>query len=358
MANKDMAESRRKNSAHRKASRAAQKRRQRQKTRRAFLMGLVTGVVLTVLVVFLIHTALNRPDTGDAPLVALPDPSIAAETATPLPEITETPAATEAPVLTAEPAPAEATAVPQSAAEAPADTAASSDGYQVLSGVPNTDRALGLPETAMVDDSYFNNSVFIGDSVTLKLNYFVRETRQSYSTLLGNAQFLTAGSLGSGNALAPVTNESLHPSFQGKKMLLEDAVAAMGAQKVFIMLGMNDIAVYGTEQSAQNMIQLISRIKAKSPNVQIFVQSATPRLKGDYNKLNNNALFDYDLKLYEYCQTMADSGVYFLDIAYIMRDAEGNLPADYCSDPDDQALHFTDIACKAWVQYLYTHALV
>ena len=230
--------------------------------------------------------------------------------------------------------------------------------YVVLDGVPQTDHPLGLKECAQVQDSYFDDAVFIGDSVTLKLNYFVRDNRSEYPTLLGGAQFLTAGSLGSGNALQAVTSDSLHPSYQGQKMALEDSVAAMGAKKVFIMLGMNDIAVYGPEESAKNMMRLARRIKDKSPDCTIFIESATPRIKGNYKKLNNNALFEYDLLLYSYCQQYANYGIHFVDIAYVMRDEEGNLPLNYCSDREGQGIHFTDTACKEWIKYLYTHALV
>lgn len=231
-------------------------------------------------------------------------------------------------------------------------------GYQVVEGVPDTLNPLGLTETPKVDDSYFDDTVFIGDSITLKLNYFVREYRQQYPTLLGNAKFLTAGSLGSGSALGAVTSNSLHPTYQGQKMLLEDSVAAMGARRVYIMLGMNDVAVYGPDTAAKNMMKLLQRIKEKSPNVQIFVQSATPRIAGDYKKLNNDNLFQYNLKLYEYCKQVEDYGVYFVDVAHVMRNENGDLPDGYCSDRDDLGMHFTNNACKIWIQYLYTHALV
>lgn len=230
--------------------------------------------------------------------------------------------------------------------------------YTVLSSVPNTDKALGLPENGKVNDAYFDNCVFIGDSVSLKLTQYVRNMRKEYPSLLGTAPlFLTAGSLGSGEALEPLSSKSLHPSYMGKKMLLEDAVAASGARKVFIMLGMNDIAPYGIEGSANNMITLIERIMEESPGIQVFIQSATPRIQGEYQKLNNNALFEYNLKLYEYSRQNESRGVYFLDIAYIMRDQNGDLPTNYCSDVEGMGMHFNNTACKLWIEYLYTHTL-
>lgn len=335
---------------HRKGSSAARKRRIRKKLARSFLTGMLVGVVVSSAAVLGVSALMKdgSSKSSNEDTVILPTSTV----------VVATPVPTSVPV--------QATSVPtevptvQPVAETPAVASnTSSDAYQVLSGIPQTDRPIGLAQSSQVADDYFNNAVFIGDSVTLKLKYFVQQTRQSYATLLGNAQFLCAGSMGSGNAMETVSDSSIHPSFRGQKMLLEDSVAAMGAEKVFIMLGMNDVAVYGSEQSAQNMMQLIARIKAKSPNAQIFIQSATPMMNNNLShKLNNNTLFEYDLKLYELTRGMESQGVYFVDIGYIMRNAEGNLPANYCSDPEDQALHFTDEACQQWIQYLYTHALV
>ena len=336
-----------------KVSSAARKRRIRRKMVKSFLTGLTAGIVVSSVAAFVISVISNGSNSADpATETIVLQPAATVVVATPVPTavpVNATPVPTAVP--TAEPAVQTAEPVQQQE---------NYGSYQVLSGIPQTDHSIGLPMSEQVPDDYFNDSVFIGDSVSLKLQYFVQKNRQNagLSTLLGNAQFLCAGSMGSGNAMEPVSDSSIHPSFRGQKTALEDAVAAMGVKKVFIMLGMNDIAVYGPEQSAQNMMQLISRIKAKSPDVQIFVQSATPKMNSNPNhKLNNNTLFEYDLKLYELCKSMESQGVYYLDVAYIMRDGEGNLPANYCSDPEDQALHFTDEACTRWVQYLYTHAL-
>ena len=217
--------------------------------------------------------------------------------------------------------------------------------------------SLGLQAGPRVDDSYFQKTVFVGDSVTLKLQYYVQGQRQSVAPqLLGNAGFLCAGSLGSGNVQEPISSESVHPTYRGRKVLVEDAVAQVGAEKVYIMLGMNDIAVYGIDGSVQNMLALINKIRAQSPRVQIFVQSATPRIKGtDQRILNNENLRLYDEALYAAIEPLSDQGIYFVDVASVMRDDEGCLPLAYCSDPEDMGIHFTDEACQVWLNYLYTH---
>ncbi len=90
---------------------------------------------------------------------------------------------------------------------------------------------------------------------------------------------MTAGSFGYINALKPVSEDSVHPSYQGTKMLLEDSVAACGAKKLYIMLGMNDIAGGRYEGTISNLSTVISRILEKVPDVTFYFQSVTPRME-------------------------------------------------------------------------------
>ncbi len=218
--------------------------------------------------------------------------------------------------------------------------------------LPVAEAAFGIQESAPVEHSYFDDTVFIGDSISLKLYYYVKAQRQTDKSFLGEAQFLVAGSLGSGNALWDVSAESVHPSYKGTKMRLEDSVAKMGAKKIYIMLGINDVSMYGIDGAVENMKTLIEGILEKSPEAEIFVQSATPRIAAMTSNPTNRMLFEYDLKLYEMC---VEQGWYFVDVASVMRDEKGNLPDAYCSDAPTMGMHFTDTACQVWVDYLLTH---
>ena len=231
--------------------------------------------------------------------------------------------------------------------------ASSQQGESGTNVVPATGEPGGLPASAEVSDSYFDDAVFIGDSVSLKLNYYVKEQRSSDPGFFGKAQFLTSGSLGSGNALWDLSDQSVHPTYNGTKMLLEDSVAASGAKKVYIMLGMNDVGLYGVDTAVANMEKLVDRILGKTPDAKIFIQSATPMVSSaQLTDLNNANLLQYDQKLEALC---ADRGWYFVDVASVMRDSDGSLPREYCSDPDGMGIHFTDIGCERWIEYLRTH---
>ncbi|WP_312695170.1 GDSL-type esterase/lipase family protein [Caproiciproducens sp.] len=226
---------------------------------------------------------------------------------------------------------------------------------QTASSSSSQPDSVAVQQSARADAGYLDDAVFIGDSVSLKLKNYVTAKRKTEAGFFGKAQFLAAGSMGSGNALKLLGSSSIHPSYNGKKALLEDNVAAMGAKKVYIMLGANDLALYGIDGSADNMFKLLAKIKAKSPNIKIFVQSATPIIKEQQmTNLNNPNLAAYDAKLSELCKK---NGFYYIDVASVMRDSEGNLKPDYCSDPNDLGIHFTDKACQVWIDYILTHTV-
>ena len=219
------------------------------------------------------------------------------------------------------------------------------------------EQPLGLPEKARVEDSFFDKTVFVGDSVTMKLEWYVTEKRKNGEpNLLGHSKFLCSGGLAIADLLDPVSKKSIHSTLKGKKMLLEDAVAVSGAKRVYIMLGMNDIAVFDVEGSVDIMMQLLDRIRDKSPNEQIFIESVTPRLSGtDQKRLNNVNLIKYNNLLSRTLQESGLDGVWFVDVASALRGPDGTLPLEYCSDPEKLGIHFTDEACQIWIDYLYTH---
>lgn len=210
-----------------------------------------------------------------------------------------------------------------------------------------------VPESDEASPSFLNKAVFVGDSVTLKLKNYVTKKRKSDPGFFGTATFLAAGSMGSGNALKPLSEDSIHPYYNGKKELLEDSAAELGVDKVYLMLGINDVAPYGVEGAAKNLEQLAKRFTEKIPGVKIYIQSATPMLADKQKKmLNNPNLEHYNALLSDICQK---DGWYFLDVASAMRDDTGALKKEYCSDPDDLGLHFTDTACEVWIHYILTH---
>ena len=158
---------------------------------------------------------------------------------------------------------------------------------------------------------------------------------------------MASGSLGSANALWEVDDKSVHPSFQGEKMRLEESIPLTGAKKVYMMLGVNDIAVYGIDGAIENYGKLLDSILASVPDVEFYIQSATPICEGaEVGELNNANLEIYNEKLKAMCEARE---IHFVDVAAVLRGEDGYLPREYCSDPDGMGIHLTDVACQLWL---------
>ena len=209
--------------------------------------------------------------------------------------------------------------------------------------------AQAVPEIAPEEiDAFFDNTVFVGDSVMEDFRNYSFARRDTW---LGRLQFLAAVSFSTYSALRPVTAKSIHPVYAGQKRLVEDSIALMGAKKVFMLFGPNDINITGIKGTAANYVELANRIKAQSPDVEFHIMSMPYTVKGhrDYNLYNDN--------IRKYNETMknlaAEQGWGFVDIATPLADENGDLIESYSSDRD---IHLRRAAYDVWSQVLRDYA--
>ena len=196
--------------------------------------------------------------------------------------------------------------------------------------------------------SFFDNAVFIGDSISMTLEAYC-----GASGALGQAKFLCAGSMSPTNML---TGKILpeYPKGSGQKPAIQDSVAATGAKYVYVMLGMDNIA-YGIERSTNDYMTILKNILDKNPDVQIIIQSVTPmadKSKSYSEKLNNGKINEFNETMKAYCE---ENKWYYVNVAEAFRDENGFLKKEYCSDYNSMGMHFTYEGAKIWVNYLLTH---
>ncbi len=239
------------------------------------------------------------------------------------------------------------TAPTDAPADAPVDTPVDTPSVTVPEEHRSPNVTYFVPESARVTSSFFDDAVFVGDSVSLKLMYHNIATAQ-----LGNATFLASGSLGIANAMWDLDrSDAVHPSLNGETVTVADGVARSGAKKLYFMLGINDLGLYGVDQSVENFKTIMGDILTRAPQLTVYIQSVTP-LYADYGSLTNSKVNAFNEAISEYCRTV---GWNFVDVASVMRDDSGRLRAEYCSDPDGMGIHFTSLACELWCEYLATH---
>lgn len=205
-----------------------------------------------------------------------------------------------------------------------------------------------VPESEEGPTSFFDQAVFIGDSISVTL-----EAYAGASGALGEAKFLCAGSMSPSNMLSGKILPE-YPKGSGKKPPIQDSVAATNAKVVYVMLGMDNIA-YGIEKATRDYITILNNIQTVNPDVQIIIQSVTPMADASTSyseKLNNNQINLFNEKMKEYCQA---NHWYYLNVAEAFRDEQGFLKKEYCSDYNSMGMHFTYDGAKVWVQYLKTH---
>ncbi len=216
----------------------------------------------------------------------------------------------------------------------------------------NVDYVFGTPVPASdpVPTSWFDDAVFIGDSVSVGLELYQNSTKA-----LGKATMLCSVSFNAINALLPVSATSLHPKYKGVKRLLEDNVKACGAKNVYIMLGMNGLT-YPVDYTMERTERMVDNILKKNPKVNIIMQSVTPMTNNSYlisqYGYSNNRINQFNERIKKLC---AKRKWYYVDVGSALKDSNGALRTDFCSDNYDMGIHVTNKACEAWVEYLKTH---
>ena len=130
-----------------------------------------------------------------------------------------------------------------------------------------------------------------------------------------------------------------------------DAVSDMGAKRVFISLGTNDIIMLGSEGAIERCRQVVDKILESCPGVEINCISVTYAAEGkEKGKLNNQSIAEYNGLL---LQMAAENGWGYLDVATPLSDGRGNLANEICSDG---FVHLKNPAYAVWEEELIRYA--
>lgn len=185
---------------------------------------------------------------------------------------------------------------------------------------------------------FFDDAAFIGDSIMCKLQRYHME----HGTF-GSAVFFAAVSYSVRHAV----DNTMYLMYRGKNMTPQDALAACGAKKVFIMLGMNDVGILGVDKSLDYWAIMVQRIREKNPDIQIYIQSCTPvYIPAQTQKINNEKMDAYNARLIEFAK---ENDCHYIDIATPMKNDEGGLKEEFCHD---FYVHVNLDACDVWAQAL------
>lgn len=177
------------------------------------------------------------------------------------------------------------------------------------------------PLPRFLEDSYFDDAVFIGDSVMGPLWYC-----SDNSEYLGEALFFYEVSYSAHAAL----DGSVSLKLRGHATSIEDIAADCEAAKLYIMLGLNDLGIFGVEETIKNMTTITDNVAAKCPDTRIVFISATPAYKnGNGRSLTNTLINEYNVEL---ARLAEEKGYNYVNITENLKDENGDLIPDYSKD--------------------------
>ena len=209
-----------------------------------------------------------------------------------------------------------------------------SDHYQIN----ETSSAL-LPETADAGEDYQKETLFIGDSNTVRL----------YANgLINLQQFCAKEGIGTHAAL---TEGIVTFKKDNNAYTIAQAVAKMKPRRVVIMLGTNDNGM-SVDEFISNYTALVQAIQESYPYTDIIVNTVppVPADHSNYPNMDQTKIDDFNMALLSMCEQM---NLKFLNTAEALKDANGYGNADYYQSGD---IHLKTSGLKVLLNYLRTHA--
>ena len=205
--------------------------------------------------------------------------------------------------------------------------------------IDNASTAL-LTETADAGTDYLNETLFLGDSNTVRL----------YNNgLISLQQFCAKEGIGTQVALSEgiVTFKK-----DSNHYTIPQAVAMMKPRRVVMTFGTNDTGMEVPDFIA-HYTALIQAIQQSYPYTDIIVNTVppVPADHSNYPHMDQAKIDDFNMALLDLCEQL---GVRFLNSAEALKGSDGYGIADYYTSGD---IHLKSAGLKAVLSYLRTHAL-
>ena len=199
------------------------------------------------------------------------------------------------------------------------------------------------PLAEAVDDDYFSDAVFIGDSRT--------EGFYLYSGIKGS-HFLCHQGL----TIYDMGKKAVIRRGEDKLTVLE-ALAQEQYGKVYIMLGVNELGYPDDEKFAQTYADFLRSVRQLQPEALLYVQALVPintAIAQAHNQpgyVNNDRIATYNTLI---AQVAQEAGAVLVSVDQALVDPDtGEPPAECTAD----GVHFKRKGYQDWFAYLKTHTV-
>ncbi len=192
-------------------------------------------------------------------------------------------------------------------------------------------------EFSKVDETYFDDALFIGDSRTVGL--------RDYTDLSDHADFLCETSL--------TIAKAMKSDYKGKGTV-ESFLNKNEYGKVYLMVGVNELGSGTTEDYMAQYTECVDRIHELEPDAIIFVEAIMDidKERSDSDPIFNNTNI---LARNHAIATLADNETFFyIDVNEVVTDEEGYLLDDLRGDH----LHLRGASNEVWKEFLLNHGVL
>lgn len=199
------------------------------------------------------------------------------------------------------------------------------------------DYSKAVPLSEKVDDSYFDDAVFIGDSRT--------EGLMLYTGLADTTSFAYKGLMVDTIFTSPLVNRD------GKKLSVMDALEDTQFNKVYIMLGINETGWVYSDIFIDQYGKVIDAIKEINPDALIYIQlifPVTDEVSATHEYITNTKIYEYNERIKEMAE---EKEAYYLNTAEAFSPYGSSLPDEASTD----GIHLKKEYCDKWLEYLKTH---
>ena len=195
-----------------------------------------------------------------------------------------------------------------------------------------------VPEGDRVLNAYFDDAVFIGDSLTEGIKLY---------DIMSNATVLSHTGLGLDN----IYTKEVVEQADGTKISVIDALKLeQDVAKIYILMGPNSIG-YNKDTFISKYGLIVDTVKQAHPEAIIYLQSMLPVTTSNNYKLDNKVIDEYNLALIDLAE---EKEVYYLDVNSSLKGPDGALPTE--ASPAD-GMHFNAAYYQKWFDYLKTHTV-
>jgi lysophospholipase L1-like esterase len=200
----------------------------------------------------------------------------------------------------------------------------------------------GQVEYRTVEDDYFSDAVFIGDSRTVGMFEY------------GGLEEISAFYASKGLTVYKLfDSEIVSVPGERKKITVEEALQQNSFAKIYLMIGINEMGTGTVESFLEKYQEVVRHLQELQPDAIIYLQAiikvtAERSAQGDY--INNEGIIARN----EEIAKLADNEkIFFLDVNPMICDDTGGMIPEYTFD----GVHLKAKYIEIWKDFLKTHAI-